>query len=126
MATLALVLGLTAIVLGVALTLIRTPPLIGLSPLLEGAVVVSVALGLVLSVLAFVRRRCRTIRMPLTAITVNVMAIALGVGVAIIIPSLGEPTFDEAMFQLMEDSGVAVQRITGPASVFRGEFLVPP
>ena len=41
MATLGLVLGLTAIALCVALTLIRTSPLIGLSPLLEGAVVVS-------------------------------------------------------------------------------------
>ena len=113
MATLALVLGLTAIALGVALTLIRTSPLIGLNPLLEGAVVVSVALGLCLSVLALVRRRGRTIRMPLTALMVNLVALGVGVGVAIIIPGLGEPTFDEAMFQLMEESGVTVQRIPG-------------
>ena len=110
MATLGLVLGLTAIALGVALTLVGTSSLIGLNPLLEGAVFVCIVLGLVLSVLSLVRRRGRTIRMPLTALTVNI--VALGV-VVIIILGRGEPTFDEAMLQLVEESGVAVQRISG-------------
>ena len=128
MATLGLVLGLTAIALGVALTLIRTSPLIGLSPLLEGAVVVSVALGLGLSALALVRRRGRTIRMPLTALAVNVVGLG---AVLIIILGQGEPTFNEAMLQLVEDSGVAVQRITGasvgvPKRVSRPALIVLP
>ena len=128
MATLGLVLGLTAIALGVALTLIRTSPLIGLSPLLEGAVVVSVALGLGLSVLALVRRRGRTIRMPLTALALNVVALG---AVLIIILGQGEPTFNEAMLQLVGDSGGAVQRITGggvgvPKRVSRPALIVLP
>ena len=110
MAALALALGLTAIALGVALTFARTSSLIGLSPLLEGAVAVCIALGLVLSVLSIVRRGGRTIVMPLAALVVN--AVALG-AVAIIILGQGEPTFDEAMLQLVEESGVAVQRIEG-------------
>ena len=113
MATLALVLGLTAIALGVTLTLIRTSSLIGLNPLLEGAVVVSVALGLVLSVLALVRRRGRTAVMPLTALTVNVVALGVVLIIALFILGQGEPTFDEAMLQLVEESGVSVQRIPG-------------
>ena len=66
--------------------------------------------------------------MPLTALTVNVVALG---GVLIIILGPGEPTFDEAMFQLMENSGVAVQRITGagvgvPRRVSRPALIVLP
>ena len=113
MATFALALGLTAIALGIALTLARTSSLIGLSPLLEGAIVVSVALGLGLSVLSLVRRKGRTIVMPVTALTVNLVALGVVVIVAITILGQGEPTFDEAMLQLVEESGVSVQRIPG-------------
>ena len=113
MATLALVLGLTAIALGVALTLTRTSSLIGLNPLLEGAIVVSIALGLGLSVLALVRRRGRIAVMPLTALAVNLVALGVVVIVAITMLGQGEPTFDEAMLQLVEESGVSVQRIPG-------------
>ena len=109
-AALALVLGLTAIALGVALTLARTSSLIGLSPLLEGAVVVCIALGLIMSALSLVRRRGRAIRMPLTALTANVVVLG---AVVVIVLGQGEPTFDEAMLQLVEESGVAVLRISG-------------
>ena len=110
MATLALGIGLTAIALCVGLTIVRTSSLIGLSPLLEGAVAVCIALGLVLSVFSLVRRSGRAIVMPMTALTVNVVALG---AIAIIILGQGEPTFDEAMLQLIEESGVAVQRVSG-------------
>ena len=110
MATSALALGLTAIALCVALTFPRTSSLIGLSPLLEGAVAICIALGLVLSVLSLVRRVGRAIVIPVTALAVNVVAIG---AIAIIILGQGEPTFDEAMLQLVEESGVAVQRVEG-------------
>ena len=110
MATLALGIGLTAIALGIALTLARTLSFVALKPLLTDAVVVCIALGLVLSILSIVRRRGQAIRMPLTALAVNLVALG---AIAIIILGQGEPTFDEAMLQLVEESGVAVQRIEG-------------
>lgn len=110
MAALGLALGLMAIALGIALTLARTLSFVALKPLLTDAIVVCIALGLVLSVLSLIRRRGQIIRMPLTAIAVNVVALG---AVVVIILSQGEPTFDEAMLQLVEESGVAVQRIPG-------------
>ena len=110
MAALGLALGLTAIALGVALTLARTLSFVVLKPLLTDAVVVCIALGLVLSILSIVRRRGQAIRMPLTALAVNLVALG---AIAIIFLSQGEPTFDEAMLQLIEESGVTVQRVSG-------------
>ena len=113
MATIALALGVTSIALGITLTLSRTLSFLELKPLLTDAVVVSIALGLVLSVLSLVRRGDRTAVMPLMALTVNVVALGAVVIVVVIILGQGEPTFDEAMLQLVEESGVAVQRIPG-------------
>lgn len=110
MANFALALGLTPIAIGVALSLARTSSLIGLSPLLEGAVVVCITIGLALSVLSLIRRRGRAIVIPAAALAANV--VALGV-IAIVILGQGEPTFDEAMLQIVEESGVTVQRIAG-------------
>ena len=102
----ALVLGLIAVALGTALTL----HLVWLMPFLVGSIVpaVCIALGLVLSVLALVGRRGRTRVMPVAALAVNIVALGAVIAVAVIVFSKGEPTLDEAMLQLVDESGVEV------------------
>ena len=113
----ALVFGVIAIVLGISLTLGLLLFVIGLMPFFVGAlvVVVCIGLGLLLSVLALIRRRdSRSSAMLVTALAVNILALGGVIAVALIARGMGEPTLDEAMSRLVSESGVgAVMRIRG-------------
>ena len=119
MAATALVLGLIAAALATALSLALTLHLHWLLPFLVGAIffavcialAVCIVLGLALSVLALVGRRGRTRVMPVAALAVNIVAFGAVIAVTTIVFSRGEPTLDEAMLQLVSESGVEVQRI---------------
>ena len=113
----ALVFGVIAIVLGISLTLGLLLFVIGLMPFFVGAlvVVVCIGLGLLLSVLALIRRRdSRSSAVLISAFAVNILALGGVIAVALIARGMGEPTLDEAMSRLVSESGVgAVMRIRG-------------
>ena len=109
-----LALGVIALVLTVAMVVGPVPLYLGLMPFLVGILVaiVCVALGLILSAVALIRRRGRSVVMPVSALVVNVLALAAVIAAAIVFLGKDEPTYDEAMLQLVRESGVVVQRIS--------------
>ena len=110
----ALVFGVIAIVLGIALTLGLLLFVIGLVPFFVGAlvVVVCIGLGLLLSVLALIRRRdSRSSAVLISAFAVNILALSGVIAVALIVRGLDEPTLDEAMSDLARELGVESYRI---------------
>ena len=112
-----LTLALIALVVTAALALGFLLVGIDLMPLLAGAIVVLVCViaGLLLSALGLFRhkRRAMGIRMPVSALAANVIAIGAVVVVAVVlVGEYQEPTYEEAAQELTEE-GLTVHTIGG-------------
>ena len=114
-------LGIIALVLTVALMLERVLDMVGLVPFLIAALVVIVCIiaGLLLSALGLLRsrRRGRGIRLPISALAVNLVALGAAVIFAAVIVGdfvdlINEPTLEEAARDLTDD-GLSVLTIGG-------------
>ena len=112
-----LTLGIIALAVTAALALGSVLVTIDLMPLLVGAVVVIVCIfvGLLLSALSLFRhkRRGMGIRMPVSALAANVIALGAVVVVAVVlVGEYREPTYEEAAQELTEE-GLTVHTIGG-------------
>lgn len=110
-----LTLGVVALALSVALAAGLGLLFIGTMTFFVGALVVMglIVPGLLVSVLALLRRMGRGIGLPVSALGVNALAVGVVIAAAIVTSDGGEPSFDETMRQLVSKAGVgSAQRVT--------------